>query len=263
MSHDRLELELRELAAGERWPPTPDLADRVVALIAAPPEAATGASASAGGARTPAHAPGRRWRPARLVFAKGPALVAAVILTLLIAGALVPPVRSAVLDVLGIAGRESIVRVPGPPDTSRPELDFGERTTLRTAQRRLSFTIRLPRALGSPREVRYSDAIAGGAVTLIYPDFALLQIEGGTDPVLQKQLGRGSSIRAVNVAGAPGAYIRGAHELAVLDRDGRYIPATRSFVRGDVLVWQSGRVAYRLETRAGLQRALDVARSVR
>jgi hypothetical protein len=111
--------------------------------------------------------------------------------------------------------------------------------------------------------VRYSDSIAGGAVTLIYPDFALLEIEGGTDPVLQKQLGLGSSIRAVDVAGADGAYIRGAHEVAVLDRDGRYIEATRSFVRGDVLVWQAGGIAYRLETRAGLSRALEVARSVR
>ena len=76
------------------------------------------------------------------------------IVTLLIAGALVPPVRSAVLDALGIAGRESIVRVPGPPDTSHPPLDVGGRTTLQAAQRRLSFAIRLPRALGTPREVR-------------------------------------------------------------------------------------------------------------
>jgi hypothetical protein len=110
--------------------------------------------------------------------------------------------------------------------------------------------------------VRYSDSIAGGAVTLIYPDFALLETQGATDPVLLKQLGPDATARVVDVAGARGVYVRGAHEIAVLDRDGRYIPTTRSLVRGDVLVWARGGVAYRLETRAGRPRALQVARSI-
>lgn len=53
-------------------------------------------------------------------------------------------------------------------------------------------------------------------------------------------------MRAVSVAGAPGFYIRGAQEIAVLDRNGRFIPTTCSLVRGNVLVWQRGG-AYRLE----------------
>jgi len=81
--------------------------------------------------------------------------------------------------------------------------------------------------------------------------------------VLQKQIGQGASVRVVDVAGARGFYIRGPHEVAVLDRTGRFIPTTRSLVRGDVLVWQAGGVAYRLETRAGLSRGLAVARSMR
>jgi len=250
MTSDRLDAELRELAEELRWPATPELADHVVARIASPdPDTSMSRLRS-------------RLRPSRLDLGHGPALVAAAILTVLIVGASVPPVRSAVLDALGIAGRERVIRVPGPPDTSRPALDVGARTTLAAAQRRLAFTIRLPRALGPPRDVRYSDAIAGGAVTLIYPRIALLETQGGPDPVLQKQVGATSSVRAVSVAGAPGFYIRGAHEIAVLDRNGRFIPTTRSFVRGNVLVWQRGGVAYRLETPDGLSRALSVARTV-
>jgi hypothetical protein len=254
MTRDRLEAELREHAINVRWPLTPDLAERVVARLedgAGEPERAE---------RRVGTGPRRR---APLVFGRGPGVAAAAILTLLIVGALVAPVRSAMLDVLGIGGPDRIVRVPGPPDTSRPALDVGARTTLAAAQRRLAFAIRLPRALGPPREVRYSDAIAGGAVTLIGPGTALLETEGGIDPVLQKGIGPGAHARPVSVAGAPGYFITGARETAVLDRDGHMIPASRSLARGDALVWQRDGIAFRLETRGGLRRALAIARSVR
>jgi predicted ThiF/HesA family dinucleotide-utilizing enzyme len=197
------------------------------------------------------------------VLGQGPAIAAAAIVALLIGGAVVAPVRSAVLDLLGIAGRERVVRVPGPPDRSRPALDVGRRTTLAAAQPRLAFAIRLPRALGAPREVRYSDAIAGGAVTLVYPGVALLETQGGTDPLFEKRIGPHARARSVAVAGTRGFFVTGAREITVLDRDANAIPATRSLARSDALVWQRDGVAYRLETRVGLRRALAIAASVR
>jgi hypothetical protein len=276
-----LESELRELAPRVRWPATPELAARVLARIeAAEPTAASAPgspaaptlpdeSAAAAGVPAAPGAPDAAARPARarrprpaLALGHVVAPAVAAIVALLVAGALVTPVRSAVLDVLGIAGRERVVRVPGPPDASRPQLDPGRLTTLAGAQARLAFAIRLPRALGAPREVRYSDSIAGGAVTLVYPRAALLEYQGGTDPVLLKRIGPSAHARAVDVQGAPGLFITGVRELDVLDRDGHVLQATRSIARADVLAWQRGGVALRLETRDGLRRALAIARSI-
>jgi hypothetical protein len=147
--------------------------------------------------------------------------------------------------------------------TSRSELERGELTTLARAQQRLAFAIRLPRAFGVPREVRYSDSIAGGAVTLVYPRAALLEFQGGRyDAMLQKSLGPPSArARPVTVLGAPGFFITGAREIAVLDRDGHVLQATRSIALANVLVWQRRGVAFRLQTRDGLTRALAIARS--
>jgi len=242
----RLEMQLHDLRADVRWPRTPDLAGDVVARLE------RGEAARARPRRRPGPAAGH-----------GFAVAAVVAAMLLIGGALVPPVRSAVLDALGIAGRDRVIVVPGAPDTSRPSLDRGARTTLPAAQRRLDFTIRLPRALGRPREVRYSDAIAGGAVTLIYPGAALLETQGGSSPLFEKRVGRRAAVRVVSVAGARALFITGAREISLLDRDGRSIAASRSLARSDALVWQRDGIAYRLETRGGLERALAIARSVR
>ncbi|HEV7807157.1 MAG TPA: hypothetical protein VGO80_15150 [Solirubrobacteraceae bacterium] len=271
MSPRSLESELRDLAAGLRWPPTPDLAERVLVRIEADEPAAASAPRSP---RSPG-SPGsfdaaarvvrarRPWLRPALALGHGSAVAVAAIVTLLVAGALVSPVRSAVLDVLGIAGRERVVRVPGAPDTSRPQLDAGRPTTLARAQQRLAFAIRLPRALGTPSAVRYSDSIAGGAVTLLYPRTALLEYEGGTEPVLLKRVGPSAHARPVDVGGAPGLFITGVREIDVLDRDGHVLQATRSIARADVLVWQRGGVAFRLETRDTMRRALAIARSIR
>ncbi|MDX6683608.1 MAG: hypothetical protein QOG94_3647, partial [Solirubrobacteraceae bacterium] len=113
-----------------------------------------------------------------------------------------------------------------------------------------------------PGAVRYSDSIAGGAVTLVYPRAALLEYQGGLDPVLQKRIGPGARARPVDVAGARGLFITGVREIDVLDRDRHVLQATRSIARADVLVWQRGGVAFRLETRDGLRRALAIARSI-
>jgi hypothetical protein len=83
--------------------------------------------------------------------------------------------------------------------------------------------------------------------------------------MLQKGIGAGARARPVRVAEAPGYFITGPREIAVLDRDGHMIPASRGLARGDALVWQRDGIAFRLEPREGLglRRALAIARSVR
>ena len=66
----------------------------------------------------------------------------------------------------------------------------------------------------------------------------------------------------MDVAGARGYFIEGEHEVVVLDREGRPVRGRLALVGADVLLWQRDGVAFRLETRAGLARALAVGRKV-
>ena len=63
--------------------------------------------------------------------------------------------------------------------------------------------------------------------------------------------------------GAFGFFISGPSHYLVLDRDGQDLDAKAALVDADVLLWDSGGLSFRLETRHGLADALAVARSVR
>ncbi|HEX4690872.1 MAG TPA: hypothetical protein VH276_09270 [Solirubrobacteraceae bacterium] len=238
-----IEQELRALGAALEWPQTPDLVPAVRARMAPAP-------------------PARRrwrWRP------HGPlALAAAVLLVLVVATALVPPARSAVLRVLGLTGSARIVQAPRAPDVSRGPLDLGRPIALAEARRRAPF-LRLPAALGAPAQARWSDRLAGGAVTLRWTDGdALTEFQGRGIPFLEKFASQPTRVRRIRVGTAPGYFLDGApHEVLVMDRNGIPIQGTRALVRGNVLLWDAGPIAYRLETRRGLRHALAVATSVR
>lgn len=230
----RLTDELTALAAQTSWPPTPDLANRLELDAGTPPR------------RT-----GRRR-----------ALGALVAGALLAVGAAAEPVRSAVEDVLGIGGTTRVERATRPPDATLPPLDLGQRATLAEIRRNVTFPLEVPGALGRPEEVRYSEQIAGGAVTLRYRRFALTLIEGTADPSLVKFAGPDTHVTGVSVGDGPAFFIRGTHEVALVDRRGFPITGSRRFEPANVLVFQQGSVAYRLQTRLGLARALAIARSV-
>jgi hypothetical protein len=234
-----IEQELRALGAVLEWPETPDLIPAVHARMSPAP-------------------PRRRWRP------HGPlALAAAVLLVAIVATALVPPARSAVLRVLGITGAARIVQAPRAPDVSRGPLDLGRPLALGDARRRAPF-LRLPAALGAPVQVRWSDALAGGAVTLRFRGGdALTEFEGRGIPFLEKFAGAATRVRHVRVGVARGYFLDGApHEVLVMDRNGVPVQGTRALVRGNVLLWDAGGIAYRLETRRGLRHAQAVAGSL-
>ncbi len=175
----------------------------------------------------------------------------------------VSPARSAVLDVLGITGGAKIVRVAEPPEFTRGPLDLGSEVTLADARSGLAFRPRLPAGLGKPDRVRYSARIAGGALTLDWPGYSLTQFQGGTTPFIKKLLDERSRVTEVQVDGAFGFFISGPSHYLVLDRDGQDLDAKAALVDADVLLWDSGGLSFRLETRHGLDDALAVARSLR
>jgi hypothetical protein len=215
--------------------------------------------------------PARLDRPPR---ARARTLLAIAAAVVVLAGALVAiaPARRAIADWLGIGAVE--VRrvdrplpngtggqtVPGEPGPTTPA-DAG--LQLATAQRRVEFTIRVPRdpTSGARTRVEVDDRVPGGLVVLRYPHFTLVEIASQGDmPVVGKLLPPGVRVDPMTVGGAPGFWVEGAHQIAYLDRSGRLQNDTvrRS---GPVLVWQAGDVTYRIE---GLDRvtAARIAASV-
>lgn len=253
---EALERDLRTLAATVDWPETPDLAAGVRTRL------------EGEAARSPhGVAPRGRWSP------RGPttrvprsplALAAAILLVLLIAAALVPPARSAVLRVLGLTEGASVVRVQRPPRSTTGPLGLGRPVRLEQARRQVAFRLRLPATLGRPERTRYSAAIAGGAVSLYWPGYVLTQFQGGGIPYFRKFAGPGTTVRPVRIGAARGYFLSGApHEVLVVDRTGQPITGERALVHAHVLLWDAGGIAFRLETRRGLRDALTVARATR
>ena len=247
---ETIERDLRALAAEAEWPPTPDLVAAVRARLA-----------REGDPVPPPH--GAASRP-QLRLLRSPLAVAAVaLLALLVAVALVPPARSALLRVLGLTHGARILRIEHPPQVSRGPLDLGRPMPLSRARRRLAFAVRLPAALGPPGRTRYSARIAGGAVTLSWPGYVMTEFEGRGVPFLKKIVTRGTRVRRLRIAGAPAYFLSGApHELVVADRNGQPLLGERALVHGNVLLWDAGGLSFRLETRHGLADARRVALSV-
>jgi hypothetical protein len=240
VTHDELRDELGALGREAAWPPTPDLAAAVAGRLEPRPRRAS-------------------WRPLR------PAVVLPVLLALVLAAvALVPPARTAVLDVLGLAAHERIVPVERPPQAPRRAPALGRRVSLAQARAAVGFPVRVPAALGAPPEVRLSRGVPGGAVTLVYGSrFALTEFRGGATPYAQKSVGPRTRIVATEVAGRRAIFLTGApRRWVALDRDGRPVEATARLVDANVLLLDAGGVGFRLETRAGLARARAVLRSL-
>ena len=172
-----LERKLRALAGAEEWPPTPDLAPRVVGRL----EQAAGPDSAPPGRSSPT--PRRRRR----------ALAAALALLVALPGAALafPEVRGDVLEWLGLRDVE-VRRTPQPPPARelRPEPDLGSRVTLAQARRRVGFAPLVPGALGAPDEVR----VDGPRVALVYREAkrigVLITQQQGGEVIAEKLAGQ-------------------------------------------------------------------------
>lgn len=234
-----LDRALRDLAPLLLYPPTPDLAASVRQALE----------------RNGCQRHRLGWRPVR----RGLAL--ALIGLLLIAGA--------VLAVgIGLRGL-SIVFVESPPGGMGTRLDLGEPLTLTQAQQRVAYRILLPTgARGEPDEV-YLDRRRGlEQVALLYRqddavDLLITQFRATSEltPAV-KEVGPGTHVEPVSVAGAPGYWIEGEpHVLRYRDPAGAEIDDRIRLV-GDVLVWQRGEVTLRLEGASSRDAAIAIAESM-
>jgi hypothetical protein len=130
--------------------------------------------------------------------------------------------------------------------------------------------------LGSPA-VYLSDAVPGGAVTLVYPPGAGVPAEGTSGvgisitefvgrvdrAFINKYIGAGTTVKDVDVGGVAGLWVSGApHEIAYVGADGSFIHGSFRF-SGPALLWQLGDVTLRLESMLSERGAVEVASSMR
>jgi hypothetical protein len=164
-----------------------------------------------------------------------------------------------------------IVRVDELPVVERQDIPpfLGERVTLAEARRRVEFAIAWPRGEGEPDEVYVRDYPPGGAVTLVYgtaarPRLVLTEWRGRTtEPVFLKTAAPATRIEQVNVDVSPGVWLSGApHTVVSAARDGDEYEETL-WLAGNVLVWERGGRAFRLEADIGKDDALRLAEDTR
>jgi hypothetical protein len=251
---DRLEQRLAGLASEIDFPPTPDLVGPVSARIGVAPRRR------------------RRLVPARRTLA----LAVVALAVLAAAAAALPPVREAVRDVFGIGGVtvERVPRLPAAP----AGLELGRPASLSTARRVAGFELREPddRMVRSPDAVYVRGRPPVVQVTLAYRPrpglpritaaavgLILTQFRGDIDPDLaQKLLAPGTGTRRGRIGSASGLWIEGPHTFAYRDARGN-VRAEERRLATNTLLWREGRVLLRLESRLGLRRALEIARSLR
>ena len=263
-----LERMLTQLGGELDYPPTPELAPRVAARVAA-------------GARSdPRRAQGRGLGPRRsdpFHWRRTLALALAGLLLLAAAAvAAVPGARDAVLEFLGLQGatverREQLPRIPG-----ARTIDLGRQVRLADAGGSLAFEPLVPADPGRP-DAAYVRRVPGGELSLVYrrrpglpptpaTGIGLLVSEFRGD-LLPEYVGKiGSETtrierltidgeRAIWIEGAPHFFFYRAPDDAVVDRPLRLARNVLLLERGDVLV--------RLEADFDRERAIEIARSLR
>ncbi len=223
MSEEKqLEAQIKKLATAFIYPATPDLTAR--------------------------KAPGTRTGARSLAWA------AAIFLVIAAAAFAVPPVRAALVEVLGIGAVQISL---GEPTPTAPKLEFdlpGE-TTLEAARSISPVDLPLPSALRLPDRVFVLSQV-GNTVVLVWETehLALYIIPPG--PLVQKL--SPESVRQATVNGRPAIWTTGDHFLELVEND----PEQRVFITGHVLIWTDDGVTYRLETKLPQDEAVLIAESL-
>jgi hypothetical protein len=260
------ENNLRAVAQGMPYPPTPDIAGTVRQRLER------------------AHEGHPKWRLA---------LVAATVVLALLVGLLsVPAVRAAVLEFLQIGAIRIILpaststptptplvsatpgRTPLPIQTLRPvptprdliALDNlqGE-TTLDEAIQKASFTLQLPTfpvGIGKPNRVFVQD-MGGAMVILVWTeagnpqkaDLILYEIAPGSWAGIK---GAPRTVESTQVNGREAAWAEGPYMLNLANGD----TDMRRLIVGHVLIWDKDGVTYRLESNLDLNQAVKIAESL-
>ncbi|MCP2324686.1 RNA polymerase sigma factor (sigma-70 family) [Hamadaea flava] len=191
-------------------------------------------------------------------------IVAVLVIATVLTVVFVPPVRTAVADVvttiLRLGGVEIRQGEPAPsiaPTPSPlPTLTSGD---LAQARARAAFPIGVPAVLGDPQRVELADPGPDGhprVVTLLYPGVRLDEVDGELDLAFTKMAD------GVEWVGGDMIWLAKPHPLVYVDRWGTRREETAR-LSGPCLVWQAGSVTYRLEGVTSKEEAQRIARSVR
>jgi hypothetical protein len=246
---------LAELANEMAFPPTPRIAEAVVAELRARPSRVGRALPWAG------------WRLGR-------SLAFALLALLVLAGA-------AVAFGILIGG----LRITFAPGTSPPlpsgvvqSRAFGEEIGLDQARTRAGFPMLLPSNsdLGAPDHVFFLDFPSGGTVTLVWgprPGYAadangvgvvITEFKAIVDAeVWEKMVFGDTSVERTQVGGQSALWISGGeHTFFYRDASGRRVDSTLRVV-GDTLVWERDGLVLRVEGAPSLPAAVKIGQSLK
>jgi hypothetical protein len=269
LRHQELERALADLGAHLEHPPTPPIAEVVVARITAPVTAAP--------------ARGRAWLP-RAGWRRVAVAALALVLLAVVVVVATPGTREAVARRLGLPGVAihlggqtpsvpSARTLPGGPGAN---LDLGRHVTLEQAAAGLSFRPLVPTAPGfeRPDAVYRSDDVPGGRVDLLwrsrpglpvsrFTNAGLLLTEFRADPLVEKIAKGAGTVTAVEVSGGTGYWFDGSpHEFGYTDSRGTFRQETVRLA-GNTLLWTRGPLTLRLEGQISQAEALRIAESLR
>ena len=248
MTGNSLELRLADLATVVEFPRTPDLAAAVASRLRAP-----------------------RVVPFQRTLRRSLLLAAALVL-LVVGGALA--VRFG-LDLLSI----EFGPVPSPTFSPGTSLRLGHPVSLEEATDSADFDVLIPAALGPPDAVYDGGIALRGQVAFVYaprPDLPAAELLDDAGLLITQNAGRvdeglahkivsssAATVVAIDVNGARGLWISGApHIFWYLAPNGQFIDESRRLV-GDTLAWERDGVLYRIEGAITLERALEIALSMR
>ena len=245
---DDLDSQLAALGSQLEWASTPDLAADVLATLNAP---------------TPLPVADRRWRW----------LAAAALIVLLAGGVLAASssLRSTLADFLGIDGLRIELGEPDTTPTSLP--NFGTPTSMQDLARWLPFTPMQPAALGAPDAVYLrilengdtlgimawepSDSLPRTAETDL--GALLIQFAPPEDPgMMLKTVGLSTgTVTETFVDGDRAFWVEGASELTIYEGQ-----STETRPSGNVLIWQTDGIGFRLESALNMDEAIAIAESL-
>ncbi len=267
-----LERELRELGKAIAWPPAPDVASSIRLYLRSQP--------------TPL-----LHRHSRFASLRHPLAIAALVLVGLIASlAFLTGLSDAVADVFGVRGIRIVIErahpiqspavIQGtPPEPAGQRLLLGDPVSLEEAARRAGFRPRAPsqEEMGAADEI-YARRLPDGTVmiSLVYqPDqnlpetaetgVGLLLIEFAAKQdtgFLVKSLAGDGMISVVTVRGHQGWWIEGTSQLVMLtDPTSGCCPGVRR-PSGNILLWESDGITFRMESALSREEALAIAASI-
>jgi hypothetical protein len=194
-----------------------------------------------------------------------PLVFALAVLAVALSGvlALSPGARSAFLELFHIRGA-TVELVETLPDVEAQRLDFGERVSSETAERRAGFELL---DLGEEPDAIFIRP--DGLVSAVYgdpdePRLVLSQARGAIyDGFLKKVGQRGTIVRPVEVDGEPGLFVDGPDHFVMFRDENGQISDERTYLAGTVLLWNRGDLLLRLEGDLTQAEALRLADSAR